>query len=153
VLEAGATAAPSASLISSSHGTGDIGTFPSGTERPLGAKAAKRKKRGAESVSPSQAEIASSIRVFSETMKNADEEAARIQRQKLRFQEQSNRLRIYEARFCASPRPLHKRRCKLASPKCEQCSLRVRKPALTSARRQGLRPPFRHTRGPSRRHQ
>jgi hypothetical protein len=43
--------------------------------------------------------VASSVRDFSEVMKNSDEDILRMQRKKLRLQEQINRLRMYETLF------------------------------------------------------
>jgi hypothetical protein len=94
VLAAVATPVPSVS-----PGATDIGNFLSTTERPLGTKAAKRKKRSLESSSSSQADVRSSVRDFSEVMKKSDEDILRMQRQKLRLQEQSNRLHMYEMLF------------------------------------------------------
>jgi hypothetical protein len=104
VLEAGATSVPSASPSPSPKAAGDaascdIRNLLSATERPLGTKATRRKKRCLESSSTSQADMASSVRDFSEAMKRADEQNARMQIQKLRLQEQSNRLRMYETLF------------------------------------------------------
>jgi hypothetical protein len=104
VLEAGGTPVRGASPNSvpqaaSDTGATDFGNFPSATERRLGTKAAKRKKRSLESSVSSQADVASSVRDFSEFFKRSDEGNVQIQRQKLRLQEQSNRLRIYETLF------------------------------------------------------
>jgi hypothetical protein len=85
-LEAVSTPVPSVSpgsvpLEASDTGVSDIGNFRSKTERPLGTKAAKTKKRSLESSSSSQADVVSSVRDFSEVIKKSDEELLRTQRQ------------------------------------------------------------------------
>jgi hypothetical protein len=79
-------------------GANDIGNFRLTTERPLGKKAAKRKKRSLESSSSAQADVVYSVRDFSEVMKS-DKEIWRMQRKKLRLQENGNRLSMYEMLF------------------------------------------------------
>jgi hypothetical protein len=84
VLEAGGTPVRGASPNSvpqaaSDTGATDFGNFPSATERRLGTKAAKRKKRSLESSVSSQADVASSVRDFSEVFKRSDEENVQTQ--------------------------------------------------------------------------
>jgi hypothetical protein len=75
----------------------DARSYPSSTERPLGTKAAKRRKRSLEN--SAQSEVASSVRNLTASMRESDSLHARNQSEKLRLREESNRLRMYETLF------------------------------------------------------
>jgi hypothetical protein len=66
-------------------------------ERPLGSKAAKRNKRGRESLEGS--EVATSVREFGEQLKVSDESNARRAEEKLKLSKQAHLLKMYQTLF------------------------------------------------------
>jgi hypothetical protein len=72
-------------------------SYLSYTERPLGKKAAKRRKSSLETLA--QSEVASSVRNLTECTQESNSLHARNQSEKLRLHDESNRLRIYETMF------------------------------------------------------
>jgi hypothetical protein len=75
----------------------DAGFYPSTTERPLGTKAAKRRKRSLESSAPS--EVVSSVQNLTEGMRESDALYARNQKEKLLLHQESNSLHMYETLY------------------------------------------------------
>jgi hypothetical protein len=72
----------------------DAGFYRSSTERPLGMKDSKRRKRGLDT--SAQTEVASSVRDLSESIHEPDAVHARNQFEKRRLYQESNYLRMYE---------------------------------------------------------
>jgi flagellar basal body rod protein FlgC len=67
------------------------------TERPLGNKSAKRNKGARESLEGN--EVATSVREFSEQLKDSDASYARRAEEKLKLAKQSHQLKMYQTVF------------------------------------------------------